>query len=170
MTEEVPHLRYRDVMGGVNLRGLARSSARALAGIRCAIGVGALFRPEVAAAPWVGSSESRRASIRLFGQVLGGRDLALGMGALLAPTNRELRRMAALGVMADTVDFLSTARHFRQLSRAGRYLVLTSTFGAATAGAIAALSLRQEPSMLAEAVIPLAPLRNRCRRGRVRTR
>ena len=56
--------------------GLLEGLGRTLGALRTAIGMGALVTPSLPAAPWVGVYEAKRASVRLFGRTLGGRDLA----------------------------------------------------------------------------------------------
>ena len=62
---------------------LLRRGAGAVAAGRVAIGLTALAWPAVPARPWVGAAADDLAA-RVFGRALGGRDLALGLGALAA--------------------------------------------------------------------------------------
>jgi hypothetical protein len=135
-------------MDVTDLRQLSRMCARSLAALRCAIGATALVRPAIAAKPWVGATESTRPSLRVFGRALGGRDVALGAGALLAASDVELSRIAALGALADGIDFLATVKDFKRLPRIGRLLVLGSTIGACTIGLTAAKVLSDEARAL----------------------
>jgi len=61
----------------------ARASARALASARVALGVTAFALPRLPARPWVGT-DAARPSVEVMGRALGARDVALGLGALLA--------------------------------------------------------------------------------------
>ncbi|HUY06989.1 MAG TPA: hypothetical protein VMU99_07000 [Acidimicrobiales bacterium] len=104
--------------------------------LRCAIGVSALVAPTLPATPWVGRVEAERSSVRLFTRTLGGRDLALGLGAVLAPdTSQGLSSWTSLGALADAGDFFATAVAFNKLPKLGRWLILTTTLMAAIVGA-----------------------------------
>jgi hypothetical protein len=87
----------------------------------------------------VGGAEASRTSVRLFARTLGGRDLALGLGALLAETNRRpVRGWIEAGALADAGDTLATVLVFSKLPRWSRWLILASTVGAVTLGALLA--------------------------------
>jgi hypothetical protein len=127
-----------------------RRGATALAAARTALGVVALTSPQLAARPWVGAVAEGTPG-RLLARALGGRDLALGLGALaalqrlpLAGTSQsgsEAGLWVGMGAMADSVDLLATAIAWRQLPPVGRWLVAASAGGAAVAGAAAAWTL-----------------------------
>jgi hypothetical protein len=127
-----------------------RRGATALALGRTAIGVAALASPALIARPWVGEASGPAA--RVLGRALGGRDLALGLGALAAlqrvppppvPPGAPGRAGAwvAAGALADSLDVLATVAAWDELPPAGRWLVAVSAGGAAVAGAAAAWSL-----------------------------
>lgn len=117
----------------------ARRAAGALAAARALLGVGALVLPRLPAAPWVGAEEARRTSVRLFARTLGGRDLALGLGALAALAgDGEARRFVEAGALADGCDAAATLLAFTKLPARSRWLVLASTVGAAAAGVLLA--------------------------------
>ncbi len=124
----------------VNPRGHALNDTvvtlgRGLGVVRCAIGLSALVAPTLPARPWVGEHEAKRSAVRLFARTLGGRDLALGLGAMLAPnTRRGLSSWVTLGALADAGDFLATVLAFKQLPRWSRWLILSITLGAAVVG------------------------------------
>ena len=61
--------------------------------------------PTLMARPWIGGRR-RPSGSRLLARTMGGRDLALGLGALraLALSDDEARPWVALGGMADAVD------------------------------------------------------------------
>ena len=108
---------------------------RGLGLLRCAIGLSALLAPTLPARPWVGKDEARRVSVRLFARTLGGRDIALGLGAIVAPnTERGLSSWIQLGALADAGDFLATIAAFRRLPKLSRWLILVLTLGAALVG------------------------------------
>ncbi|MBV9011233.1 MAG: hypothetical protein JO272_04150 [Pseudonocardiales bacterium] len=102
---------------------------------RVAIGVVALLRPALVARPWVGGAQASAPAGVVLGRALGGRDLALGAGALLAAwcgDERALRAWTLAGAFCDGVDAVATAASWRDLPALGRLAVA----GAATAGAV----------------------------------
>jgi hypothetical protein len=127
-----------------------RRGAVALAAARTAIGVVALASPPLVGRPWVGAA-AEGAPGRVLARALGGRDLALGLGALAALGQFPLAGTSysgsaaglwvGMGAMADSMDLLATAIAWRQLPPAGRWLVAASAGGAAVAGTVAAWSL-----------------------------
>ena len=126
-------------------RDLIRRGATALALARTALGVAALASPALIARPWVGTASGPAA--RVLGRALGGRDVALGLGALAALRRVPPGGMGAAvtwvgaGALADSLDVLATAVSWDELPRAGRWLVAASAGGAAVAGAAATWSL-----------------------------
>jgi peptide-methionine (R)-S-oxide reductase len=78
-----------------------------VAAIRCAIGIGALARPSSAVrASGVDRVTAER--VAWLGQLVGARDLALGVGLLRALARREdTRDWVRAGVFADAVDALA---------------------------------------------------------------
>ena len=76
-------------------------------------------------------------------RTMGGRDLALGLGALraLAVTDAEARPWIALAGMADAVDAAVTMMAFRRLPRGTRWIILATTVGAAVASFRLAVAL-----------------------------
>ncbi len=113
-----------------------RQLALSLAATRAVIGAAALLAPGAPATPWVGGEEARRPSVRLFARTLGGRDLALGLGALLAVRRgRPVRGWVEAGGLADAGDSVATLLAWRSLPRRSRLVVLALTLGAATASA-----------------------------------
>ena len=141
-----PTHRYGSEMQQSVVLAKASTAAKLLGAVRISVGLGALLSPRRASAPWLGQDESRRSSVRVFARALGGRDLALGAAALAAASDQELKRVCVLGALADGMDFLATLRDFPRLPRVGRWLVLSSTFGAAFSGATCAALLHRRPS------------------------
>jgi len=125
----------------------ARGGATALAGARTAIGVVALVAPTLVTRPWLGPD--RGPAARVLGRALGGRDLALGLGALAAlrqpstgsPPAGRPGIWIGVGALSDAMDVLATAAAWGELPPVGRWLVATSAGGAALAGAAAAAAL-----------------------------
>jgi hypothetical protein len=115
----------------------------AVAAGRVALGVIALARPSIPARPWVGAAADDLTA-RVFGRALGGRDLALGLGALTAlqgpaAQTRPARAWFAAGALSDTLDVVASLLAWQELPRVTRWLVAVSAGGAAAAGAAAAL-------------------------------
>jgi hypothetical protein len=119
----------------------------AVAAGRVAIGATALAWPAVPARPWVGASADDLAA-RVFGRALGARDIALGVGALAALRRPaadagdlgSARAWVAAGALSDTLDVVASLASWRDLPRAGRWLVTVSAAGAALVGAAGALA------------------------------
>jgi hypothetical protein len=121
---------------------LARRLARLVAWGRVGIGVTAIAAPTLMARPWIGAPAGDTAS-RLLARTMGGRDLALGLGAAraLARSDEEARPWVALGGTADAVDALASLVVFRSLPRSTRWGILASTVGAALVSTRAAIAL-----------------------------
>jgi hypothetical protein len=121
----------------------ARRGAAAVAVGRVAIGVVALAAPPLIARPWVGAAADTVEG-RVLARALGGRDLALGLGALaalggLGDTGSPLA-WVGLAVLADTCDGVATAAAWRELP-ATKWLVAASAIGAAAVDAVAAWTM-----------------------------
>ncbi len=119
-------------------RDRARQLASLIASARVLLGVIALTAPQAALSLWVGDlAEDKRA--HLLGRVLGGRDLALGLGALLAiRRDKEARGWLEAGALADAGDTLCTLIAFKACPRTGRWAVVGASITAMAAGGWAA--------------------------------
>ena len=130
---------------------LLRRGATLLAAGRVAAGLTALAWPSVLARPWVGATADDLAA-RVFGRALGARDIALGLGALAALQRPAAgagemgpaRAWVAAGALSDALDVVATVASWRELPRAGRWLVAATAGGATLAGAAGALALGQD--------------------------
>jgi hypothetical protein len=111
---------------------ISRPLAQLVAWGRVGIGVGAIVAPTLMARPWIGPDAGGPGN-RLLARTMGGRDLALGVGALraLGVSDAEARPWVALGGMADAVDALATVLAFGTLPRRSRWGILAVTMGAA---------------------------------------
>ncbi len=117
----------------------ARRAAGALAAARAALGVVAFVAPTVPARPWVGHADARLPAVRLFARTLGARDLALGLGALIAlREGDDVRGWVEAGGLADTGDTIATLVTFRSLPKRTRWAILASTIGAAVMAVVLA--------------------------------
>lgn len=111
----------------------ARRYAGWLASARVALGVTAMVAPTLPATPWVGA-HARLPAVKLLARALGARDLALGLGLVLALRHDgPVRGWVEGGGLADAGDALTTLLSFRSLPRAGRWAVLAASAGAAAA-------------------------------------
>ena len=120
-------------------KGQARQIAEAIAWGRIAIGVTALVAPAVPLRPWVGRDFAWQPRAKLLARSLGARDLALGIGVLLALRHDAPVRGWVEGAgVADAGDALATLLAFGKLPKSGRWLVLASAGGAAALARFAA--------------------------------
>jgi hypothetical protein len=119
----------------------ARAAALGIALARAGLGLAALVNPELVARPWVGEGGPGKGPA-VLGRALGGRDLALGLGALAAGSDpQRLWAWVVAGGLADAVDATITVAAYRHLPRRGRVLVLAAAGGAAVAAALCAPSI-----------------------------
>jgi hypothetical protein len=113
---------------------LARSGALVIAGGRVVAGLAMSFAPRLVAGQWIGR-DARRAGPQLLIRTTGGRDLALGAGALGAlATGRGARPWIAAQAAADLTDLVATALAGDDLPAAGRRAVIGLAGGAAVLG------------------------------------
>lgn len=128
-------------MAQVLRRDRARSLARALAVGRIGIGAVSLIAPGPACRLWVGpTADDTR--IKMFGRIVAGRELALGLGALLAlQHDAPVRGWMEAASLADAVDCTVTALRFGTLPPKGRWMFLAGAAAASAAEAVAARSV-----------------------------
>src|ERR687885_1046148 len=113
-------------------RDQARQIAEAVAWGRIGIGITALLAPTVPLRPWVGRDFAWQPRAKLLARSLGVRDLALGLGAILALRHDAPVRGWVEGAgVCDAGDVLATLLAFGKLPKAGRWLVVLSAGGAA---------------------------------------
>jgi hypothetical protein len=127
---------------------LLRQGATAVAAGRVALGLTALAWPSVPARPWVGASADDLAA-RVFGRALGARDVALGLGALMALQRPSAEAgpagaWVAAGALSDALDVAASLASWHDLPRVGRWLVVMSAGGAALTGVAGALAVRAD--------------------------
>ena len=114
--------------------GLARKAALGVAGARVALGLAALAMPGRALRPWIGE-DSERSGAAVIGRALGGRDIALGLGVLVAARRGgSIRGWTEAAALADLIDTATTAASLGKLPAPGRWLVLASSAGATAVG------------------------------------
>lgn len=108
-----------------------RDLARLIGLGRLALGVTMVLAPRKAASAYMGD-EMPSYSTAMAIRGLGARDIALGMGLLVALDNDgEVPRWLEAGALADAGDFLSTLANFRELPSLRR-LMWVATAGTAT--------------------------------------
>jgi hypothetical protein len=119
---------------------VARLAVMAVAVGRLAIGTVALVRPRTPLALWVADEDVDRPASRLLARALGGRDVALALGALVASVRGgAIRSWALAGVAADIGDTVATVAAGRGIpSRRRRQVVALAAGAAAVAGAAVA--------------------------------
>ncbi|MDQ1397665.1 MAG: hypothetical protein QOG64_2924 [Acidimicrobiaceae bacterium] len=125
-----------------SIRNLDRQSARTytrwLAYARIGLGVSAVLAPTLPARPWVGDDADRPA-VKVLARALGGRDIALGLGAVLALSHDgPVRGWIEGAALADAGDLAATLLSFRSLPRAGRLGIVGVTVGAVVAARVLA--------------------------------
>ena len=119
-----------------------RSLARAVGLGRIGFGVALVLAPERFTRLWLGR-DSGRAGTQVAARGLGGRDVVLGLGALMA-RGPALRGWVAGAVAADLTDFVATIGAGRGVPARGRLAVGALALTGATAGAAALAGLGPE--------------------------
>lgn len=116
----------------------ARRLARILAGARISFGATALVAPALPG--WLFSGpDARLATNRALGRAMGGRDLALGLGAVLAMSHHApARGWIEAGALADASDVLATVLAWRELPRWGRLVIVVLAGAGTVAGVVTA--------------------------------
>lgn len=124
---------------------------------RMAFGAAFLLAPGLAARGWVGD-DATRPSVKVITRALGARDLAIGLGIVIAiDRGAPVRGWLEASALSDGVDFLATVIGGRALPPAGRFGVIA--LAAASAGVAGWLARIVDsegdgmPGMTPEAVI-----------------
>ena len=126
--------------GVAPVRDSARGQVRVLGITRAVIGGGMVLAPATSMRVWIGA-ERKSFGTRLVTRALGMREIAIGVGTVLAVDHdAPVRGWLEAGVLIDTSDALTTLLAYRKLPRVGRTLVAT---GAATAAVMGARLARQ---------------------------
>lgn len=108
----------------------ARRLAASLAWGRVGLGVVAILVPSVPLRPWVGREVAWRPRAKLLARSLGARDVALGLGVVVALRHDSpVRGWVEGGGLADAGDVLGTLLAFGTLPRFGRWAVLGAAGG-----------------------------------------
>jgi hypothetical protein len=119
----------------------ARDYARWVAGLRMAIGATTVLAPNLVMRPLLGRGMGRPTD-KLLARSFGIRDVALGIGAILAmDRGAPSRGWMEAGGLADAGDLLATLLAFRSLPRFGRWTMLLAISGAVAAAGVLAPSV-----------------------------
>jgi len=132
-------------VGGVIDRIDNRAVAKAVAIGRIALGVSYIAAPGLALRAWPGrrpSKDDDGALLELLARSTGGRDVALGVGALLALSHdAPVRGWLEAGMLADVADAVAILLALPHLPKAKAVLMLGAAVGTAAAGRHLATSL-----------------------------
>ena len=113
-------------------------AVRALAWMRIGLGVVAFVAPSLPARPWIGA-DAGRGSAKTLARALGARDVALGLGTLLAQRNGgPVRGLLEGSALADGGDVIATLVGWGTRPRLGRVAVLAAASGGALACSVLA--------------------------------
>jgi hypothetical protein len=120
-------------------RDAARALAASVAWGRIGLGVTAMLTPAVPLRPWVGRDIAWRPRAKMLARALGARDIALGVGVIMALRHdAPVRGWVEGGGLADAGDLVATLLAFGTLPKFGRWAVLGSTIGGVAASGLAA--------------------------------
>ncbi len=125
------------------LEGSGKALASAIAVGRIGLGVSFTLTPKLALRAWPGRGAGDDPTTRFLARSTGGRDLAIGMGTLMAiQKDAPVRGWLEAGMLADATDVFAILVGFRSMSKVKGLLALTSAVGSILASrrAIASLS------------------------------
>jgi hypothetical protein len=112
-----------------------RALTRGIAWARIALGAVFTLIPGLALRAWPGRDRASGAGAKMLARSVGVRDLALGLGALLAVQHdAPLRGWVEAGALADAGDAVAVTLAMPKLPRVRSLLVLASAVGAAATG------------------------------------
>jgi hypothetical protein len=116
----------------------AREMARTNGFGRIALGAGLTLAPALAARAWVGS-DATSTGAKVLASALGARDVALGLGVVLALKNDAPARGWMEGAaLADAVDFAATALAGSGIPKASRWGIMARAGASAVQCAVIA--------------------------------
>ncbi len=111
-----------------------KAQIRAFAMARVGLGVAAVIAPGLVTRTLVGKDHDGGAS-RMFARMLGGRDVALGLGVVFALNHgTPVRGWLEAGTVADSGDFLATVLGLRHLTPVAALVNGTASLGGAAYG------------------------------------
>ena len=119
----------------------ARQAALALARGRMAFGAAFLLAPGLAGRMWIGD-DAKRGAAKVAVRALGARDLALGLGVVIAlDRGAPVRGWLEAGALADTADFAGSLIAGDSIPETARRGTLAIAGGSAAAGVALARAL-----------------------------
>jgi hypothetical protein len=122
-----------------------KATTKAIAFGRIALGGSYLLAPGLAMKLWPGraaTTDHDQVMAKLLARSVGGRDVALAVGALLAISHdTPVRGWVEAAMLADAVDALAIGLAFRHLPRGRAVLMFAASLGTAVAGRQLASSL-----------------------------
>ena len=127
-------MRIEDVAGKIDVD----ATVKAVALGRIGLGVGYSLTPTLALRAWPGrpaSTAGDAALLRMMARSTGGRDIGLGLGALLALKHGgSVRGWLEAAMLADVADAVAILVAFKHLRRPRAVLMLAAALGTAAAG------------------------------------
>ena len=112
-----------------------RALVGAIAAGRVALGASFTLAPGLSLRLWPGGEAGRQPLARLLARSVGGRDLAIGLGTLMAMRHdAPLRGWLEAGVLADAADALAIGLGFRHIPRTRAAIMLALAAGTAVVG------------------------------------
>lgn len=121
-----------------------RTIVRVLSFGRVIFGLSMLLAPKRTVRTWIGD-DVENVRTRMLIRSFGARDLALGLGPLMAMRREApVRGWVEAAAIGDLTDFAGTLLNIRRVPKLGAFLVLTSAAAAAAVGLWAAPRLAQE--------------------------
>lgn len=127
-------MRVADVLERLDMR----ATARAVGVGRVALGISYLVTPGLALRAWPGrrpTDDDDGALLKLLARSTGGRDIALGVGVLLALSHdAPVRGWLEAAMLADAVDAVAILLALPHLPKAKAVLMLSAAVGTAAVG------------------------------------
>jgi hypothetical protein len=123
----------------VNARDLALAHARG----RIAVGAAFVLAPGLAGRLWIGN-DARRRAVKVLARAFGARDLAIGLGVVIAlDRGAPVRGWLEAGALSDTLDFTASLLAGDSIPRELRRFALALGGGSAALGAALSRALDQ---------------------------
>ena len=115
--------------------------AQALGFVRILVGLGLFFSPRLSGRVWTGE-DPREMTSRLGVRGMGARDIAIGLGTLIAlERGAPVRGWLEAGVLSDSMDAVGTLAEWRELGTPRALLWLAAEVGTALFGSRLAQNL-----------------------------
>ena len=112
------------------LAGGGKAAASAIAVGRIGLGLGFTLMPKLALKAWPGRGAGDDPTARFLARSTGGRDLAIGVGTLIAiQRDAPVRGWLEAGMVADAVDAVAILLAFRSVPKVKALFALVSAVG-----------------------------------------